>query len=258
MESPVSRKIENPFCHVADSDLLAFTTTFHPAFPREVRDLVYTAILDKPTIDLLTSCTQPGIDDYPWHYTARTEADWPRYIRRGLVHSAVATELIEIFYEVYPNFQVSFPAQIANLLNEDFFKMGVTPAHGKISRLRVNGRLDDGHMDFVDIGKLREHFAPLLCGGQKWAKNRFELFVRFELSIRNEMKYSTIIARLAAKIKAVLAALQSVFRSVMARGGKSYLRFFVARQELAVIGHMADTQAQWVEAIKRLLDRESF
>ncbi|KAF2866310.1 hypothetical protein BDV95DRAFT_671948 [Massariosphaeria phaeospora] len=211
-----------------DGFILSLTTAMHEKFPREVRDLVYRNLVDEL--------------DFNGHLYIYES---PIFIQRGIMHSAVRVELVEMFYETFEKFNVPDPRDIPGLLAKDFFDAGVTLSQVKMSALQVFGTTDPCSERRINEAQFWSNFSPLF--GQ--VKNGFKLRIDFALNVCHVFRPDWA----AQEVVEIISALVPIFDAVEARGGNSSLRLrhYGRDRPLECKDHMQDTKEQWTETITR-------
>jgi hypothetical protein len=227
------------------SRLLNLTTTLHRVLPREIRNMVYTHVLN--TIEAfdfvgLASTLNPSYAN-GIHEGDGTIAKngWPRIIDSRAVYLGFARELIETFYHGYKDFAVLDARKISQVMRTDHFNLDIRPRDCVLSALAVCIRLagdydgswntkDGSHLlpacvdprkaKFVHPNDFATCFAPLFSDRQRLAPG-FKLTVYLHAewrprhwhdSVHNtqEQKYHSSMEDLAKALSSALQACRSV------------------------------------------------
>lgn len=226
----------------------------YKTFPREVRDAIYAYLFDAVTTRAVSLCAQPSVDQYPIHTATLHPSSWPRFIKPGTTHRAVVLEIIQAFYDAYRAFEVTHPVEIRNLLNQDFFRMGVIPANGMLSAFKVSGCIEPGYCDSVVAERLEEHFAPLLACARK---RDFELTIELRSRALPWYLYRENIPWLAEILATTMQALRPVVKAVRAesREAKVFVKLLFGGSTIVVRPeHLRYTKEEWTRRMKVVLE----
>jgi hypothetical protein len=112
-------------------------------------------------------------------------------MRPGLADDHIVEEIVLAYYEIHW-FETWCPENIASVLLEDFFDLGVTPVLATLSSLTVQGSLDTK----IIPSELVDQFAPLIRIGQPSSHFNLHLHLRKYVDVKDEREMRTMVDRL--------------------------------------------------------------
>ena len=203
-------------------DMFSFTKTMRDKLPRELRDIVYSYILDPAMIHDMHSSAYPERLQSPitYHPPAFT---WPLAFKPGVYHEDIRSEIVQAYCDRDGRIDIAHPRDAEDWLEKDLFDTGVQPKHCLLTAVTIHGVLKRGREDSINPDTLLDQLAPLLRSEQRLSptfKLTFRLSTFTHLPCARNLVTSSGLDHHQIEVFNLvkcLRALESVFQSLRER-----------------------------------------
>jgi hypothetical protein len=155
---------------ITDDRLMKFVAFFRKAVPREIRNMVYKRLYHSMNFDdiLRVGGMMDGYRAASSGKSIPQDIALPRFFNKELCDSAFIQELVATVYEEHRRLRIRGLDAIGDVLNYDFFRIGVRLNMCVLSKLEISIKLAT-YTSFSALYSIPQHFVPLLVAGQTLA-----------------------------------------------------------------------------------------